>query len=333
LSSFHNSALHRAAAPSFSLPSRSELAICARLLLCLATILIVYLISPALYNGSALWAMAAPTLLIFRRGQAKTPNPAELTIARLTPVRLVAFAALYVIIAAIGRHSASAFTSAAASDASAAAILAAAKLLILLPGLALFSKRDWIVLLRKYSPEFLAALVVLFTFFPYRLFHTIWPVYSQAIATLAYYAAKPFVTGLGFISHPIPTILGPKINLEIVFWCSGFSALALFDTLVALIAFLDWNELNHKRLFIAYIAGGFAILVANVIRICMLVMVGNLIDPKYATGRFHVNAGWVFFAAIYLAVLSISYRWMLDEPARSSSNSQPPLDKASRPSF
>jgi exosortase/archaeosortase family protein len=311
LSSLQNSTLYRVPTRIFSPPARSDLFICARLFLCLLTIAADYLIAPYLYNGSTLWATAALLLLIFRRGQATIPNSETPAITKLSPARLGIFLALHAIIIAIGHYSSALFTSAAASDALAAAPLAAAKLLILLPGVVLFSRADWATLLRRYRAEFLAALVVLLTFFPYRLFHTIWPTYSQLIATLAYYGAKPFVSGIALASEPIPTILGPQLNLQIVFWCSGFSALALFDTLVALIAILDWNELNHTRLLVAYIAGGAAILAANIVRISLLVIIGNDIAPKYAMGKFHVNAGWAFFAAIYLIILTVSYRWML----------------------
>lgn len=293
------------------MPVGASLTICCRLLLSLIMITADYLAVPALYNGSTLWATAALLLLIFRRGQSVGANGEAPEISKLSGARLAIFFALHAIIIAIGRSSSSLLTSAAASDALAAAPLAAAKLLILLPVIALFSRADCSVLLRKYRAELLSALIVLLTFFPYRLFHTIWPTYSQLIAALAYFGAKPFVAGLAFISQPIPTIAGPQINLQIVFWCSGFSALALFDTLVALIAILDWNELNHARLLAAYIAGGAAILAANIVRISLLVIIGNDIGPEYAMGRFHVNAGWAFFAAIYLIILTVSYRWML----------------------
>lgn len=306
-----NSAPQRVNAGVFYAPVGASLAICARILLSLIMIAADYLAAPALYNGSTLWATAALLLLIFRRGQAVGSSSDAPAIAKLSPARLAIFFGLHAIIIAIGRSSGSLFTSAAASDALAAAPLAAAKLLILVPVIALFSLAEWRALLRKYRAEFIGALIVLFTFFPYRLFHTIWPAYSQLIATLAYYGAKPFVAGLAFINQPIPTITGPQINLQIVFWCSGFSALALFDTLVALIALLDWNELNHARLLTAYIAGGVAILAANIVRISVLVIIGNDIGPEYAMGRFHVNAGWAFFAAIYLIILAVSYRWML----------------------
>lgn len=300
-------------APSspFSRPSPYTSTISTRLLLCLATIIADYLFAPALYNGSTLWATAALLLLIFRRGQASDPHINDAKLPSRSLPRIAIFLILHASIILYGHHFSAPLISNSSSDALTAAIHSASKFLILLPTAILFTTRDWTPILRRYSHEFAAAAIVLLTFFPYRLFHSIWPTYSQIIASLAYHAARPFVPGIGFIPHPIPTILGPQLDLQIVFWCSGFSALALFDTLIALIAFLDWNELNHQRLLIAYSAGAAAILIANVIRISMLVIVGNEIAPKYAMGKFHINAGWIFFAAVYFIILTTTYRWML----------------------
>ena len=296
---------------SFALPADLDLAICERLLLCFVAILLDYALVPALYNGSTLWAIAALLLLVFRHGQASDRNAQAFALTELSVLRVVVFLASHALIIALGRIGSAGLIYAASSDTAHAAAMAATKFLILVPGVVLFSSPDWRALFRKYRAELIASLVVLITFFPYRLLHMIWPIYSRAIASLAYFGAEPFVKGIGFISQPAPTILGPKLDLEVVFSCSGFSALALFDTLVALAAFLDWNDLNPKRLLVAYGVGAAAILVANVVRISLLVIVGNLISPGYALGRFHVNAGWVFFAMVYLVILSTSYRWML----------------------
>jgi len=301
---------------SFSLPSHSNLAICQRLLLWFAAIVLDYAVDPALYNGSPLWAIGTLLVLVFRRGQASDADLRPLNLGKLSVSRVATFVALNAAIIALGRISSAELISAAASDSPGAAALAAIKLFILVPGVVLFSRSGWLALLRAYRAESLAGVVVLFTFFPYRLFHMIWPKYSQVIASLAYYAAKPFVVGLALTNQPVPIIWGPRLNLSIVFACSGFSALALFDSLVALVALLDWNDLNHTRMLVAYILGAAAILVANVVRVSLLVIVGNVISPQYAVGRFHVNAGWVFFALVYLLILSISYRWMLRDIVR-----------------
>jgi len=48
----------------------------------------------------------------------------------------------------------------------------------------------------------------------------------------------------------------------------------------------------------------------NVVRITSLVVLGNHGFADFVS-RFHVNAGWLFFAAIFLIFLSLTYRWML----------------------
>ena len=63
---------------------------------------------------------------------------------------------------------------------------------------------------------------------------------------------------------------------------------------------------------ITYFVGNAVILVANVLRISLLVIVGNRIGPRYATGTFHVNAGWVFFSIVNLIFLALTYSWLLD---------------------
>lgn len=298
-----------------SLPSPITQKISARLLLSLITIAGDYAIAPSLYNGSTLWATAALLLLILRRGQATYPDTETPKLVGLSIARIAIFLVLHAAIILAGRLYSASLISASTNDALPSAAQSAAKLLILLPTAILFTRHEWPKILRRYNHEFQAATIVLLTFFPYRLFHTIWPQYSQLIATAAYQAAKPFTPGLALIPYPIPTIAGPQLNLQIVFWCSGFSALAVFDTLIALIALLDWNELNHKRLLIAYTAGAAAILAANILRISLLVIVGNEIAPKYATGKFHINTGWLLFGAVYALFLTLTYRWMLTSSA------------------
>ena len=274
-------------------------------------ILLDYAFVRALYNSSTLWAVATLLVLVFRRGQSATARFEKFDLTSLAKWRIAVFVGLQFAIIVLGRRFSVELISTGPSDSAGAALLGAAKLLVFLPGLVLFSASDWGWLVRRYRVEILAAVVVLFTFFPYRLMHTLWPVYSEWIAKLTYYGAKPFVAGIRLVDERLPTIYGPRLALAIGFECAGFSALAAFDTLIAVIAVVDWNSLNPTRLLITYCAGCVTILAANVVRMSLLVVAGNLIGPQYATGRFHVNAGWVFFAMVYFAICSVSYKWML----------------------
>jgi exosortase/archaeosortase family protein len=311
LSVTYNSAFRQASARWFARPSPSDLAICGRLLACLVVILLDYACVPALFNSSTLWAAATLLILVFRRGQSATASFEKPDLTSLAKWQIAVFVGLQFAIIVLGRRFSADLSSTGPSDSAGAAMLGAAKLLVLLPGLVLFSVSDWGRLARRYRAEILAAVVVLFTFFPYRLMHTLWPVYSEWIAKLTYDGAKPFVAGIRLVNERLPTIYGPRLALAIGFECAGFSALAAFDTLIALIAVVDWNSLSPKRLLITYCVGCVTILAANIVRMSLLVVAGNLIGPQYATGRFHVNAGWVFFAIVYFAIFSVSYRWML----------------------
>lgn len=311
LSVSYNSAFRQATARWFVRPSPSDLAICGRLLACFVVILLDYAFVPALFNSSTLWAAATILVLVFRRGQSATPSFEKFDLTGLAKWRVAVFVGLQFAIIALGRRFSVELSSTGPSDSAGAAMLGAAKMLVFLPGLVLFSASDWRRLVRRYRVEILAALVVLFTFFPYRLMHTLWPVYSEWIAKITYYGAKPFVAGIRLVNERLPTIHGPRLALAIGFECSGFSALAAFDILIALVAVVDWNNLNPKRLLITYCAGCMTLLAANIVRMSLLVVAGNLIGPQYATGRFHVNAGWVFFAIVYFAIFSISFKWML----------------------
>jgi exosortase/archaeosortase family protein len=294
-------------------PAPTQFRISARLLLWFLAIVIDFFFAPALYNGSTIWMSATAMLLIYRAGQAPGAGRISIDISPAA-ARLALFVALNTAIVLAARYFAAPLEAAAASDALDAAARAALKFSVLLPVIALFPLSTWRDVLRTFRAEWTAATVVLLTFFPYRLFRMIFPLYSQVIGKLAYWMARPFVAGTHYLGGPAPIIVAPQLSLQIVFACSGLSALILFDLIVALIAFLDWNSLHRARLFAAYVFGSAAILAANILRIGLLVIIGNRIAPAYATGEFHVNAGWLFFAAVYTCIVVGSYRWMLQQP-------------------
>lgn len=77
-----------------------------------------------------------------------------------------------------------------------------------------------------------------------------------------------------------------------------------------MVAFVDWNRLRKGRLLLAYFAGIAAMLVGNGLRIVSFVVLGNR-GFADAVSRFHLSAGWLFFSAVFLAYLSLTYRWLL----------------------
>jgi exosortase/archaeosortase family protein len=189
-------------------------------------------------------------------------------------------------------------------------IAAALKMSALLPTLLLLPLSRWRILARIYAAEGFAALVVLFTFFPVRIAGAIWPWYGQVLGRMVFLVSTLFAPGLAFTNGLTPVIHGPDLDVTILLSCSGISGIELFDCLFAMVAFVDWNRLRKGRVLFAYFAGVAAMLVGNGLRIVSFVVLGNR-GFADAVARFHLSAGWLFFSAVFLAYLFLTYRWLL----------------------
>src|SRR5262249_17977036 len=84
----------------------------------------------------------------------------------------------------------------------------------------------------------------------------------------------------------------------------------LFQSLFVLVAAVDWKWFDKSRALIAYFAGVAAVVVANCLRISLLVILGNR-DLTNWVIRQHGNAGWVVFTMAFLGFLWFAYPWIL----------------------
>lgn|GEM_PF-1176873 len=308
-----NSALH----PGFSLPLclNERITVYSAVLLTALALALDYQGVPALYNSSTLWATGVFLVLVYR-GKDRSADEVGAVALRLPSWgRLLAFGSLHALLLGVASLARMPLATAGLAYSLNATATAAAKFLVLLPTWVLFPAGQWRLLWRRYRPELLTALIVLLTFFPYRLFMLAWPRYSAILGRLVYLGALPFVPGLEYLAAANPGVAGPRLWVEIGFYCSGIEGVYLFDYLFGLIVLLEWNRLNKRRALAGYGMGLAAILTANVLRIVLLVVTGNLISPSLA-GRFHINAGWVFFSVVFLAFLRVSYSWMLESAAK-----------------
>ena len=112
-----------------------------------------------------------------------------------------------------------------------------------------------------------------------------------------------------------PIITGPWLDVKILFYCSGIEGVYLFDFLFGLLALWEWNSFNKRRLLGGYFLGLGVILAANVLRIVLMVLVGNLISPDLGEGNMHLHAGWVLFAIVFVVFLRMTYAWLREQPA------------------
>jgi exosortase/archaeosortase family protein len=266
--------------------------------------------APILHSSSPLWATAACLLLVWRRGKVSlAPGDAALELS-FSIMRLAGFLAAHGALIFFAHSSSSALRAASHAMTVEGTLLAASKLCVLAPTIVLFPFAAWKKISAIYFPEAIAGLVVLLTFFPSRALQTLWPWYGQALGRFVHALARIFVPGLAYIADPNPTLGGPELDVTIIPECSGISGVELFDYLFGLVALLDWNRLRKGRLLAAYFAGLCAMLLGNALRIISLVVLGNH-GFSESVARFHISAGWVFFSAVFLVYLSMTYAWML----------------------
>ncbi len=99
----------------------------------------------------------------------------------------------------------------------------------------------------------------------------------------------------------------PSGNWSVVEACSGLRYLMASGMVGTLFAYLNYNSLRRRLIFIAF---AFALpLLANWLRAYIIVMLGHLSDNAIATGADHLVYGWVFFGIIMLAMFMIGARW------------------------
>jgi len=283
--------------------------------------------APGIYSSSPLWAVVACLALVWRRGgvgfghsgdsekrNASFDETAVSTSLGFSTPRVVLFVAaqgLILLTTQLLHHN---LDPVVGTLSFAGWITAALKLSVLLPTLLLLPLNRWRILARVYAAEGIAALLVLFTFFPTRFVATVWPWYGQVLGRLVFFVSGLFAPGLGFTGGLTPTILGPQLDVTILLACSGISGIELFDYLFAMVALVDWNRLRKGRLLAAYFIGIIAMLVGNGLRIVSFVVLGNRGFAE-AVSRFHLSAGWIFFGGVFLAYLCLTYRWLLTAAA------------------
>ncbi len=283
--------------------------VCVVLLLTFAALTADYLFAPSLYNGSTLWSVGVLFVLIVR-GKEDTGLRGAIDVLRLERTRLAFFVLLHLVFVVVGRALGSLLHTASLTYTISADATALTKWLVLTPTLVLLPLSSWRQLARSFPSELAASGIVFFTFFPHRLMETLWPWYSQLLGRIACVVAGAFVPNLVCHTGSIPTLAGPKLHVSIILACSGIDSIRLFQLLFAVIVVLDWQRLNRCRVLIAYLLGIATTVMANVLRISLLVILGNRGFEEWIM-RQHVNAGWAVFSVAFLAFLSLTYNWML----------------------
>ena len=110
----------------------------------------------------------------------------------------------------------------------------------------------------------------------------------------------------------------PSGNWSVVEGCSGVRYLIASVTLGCLFAYLSYQSLPKRGLFI--VASFVVPVIANGLRAYMIVMIGHLSSMKLATGVDHLIYGWVFFGLVMFVLFAVGSIWRDHETSADSAS-------------
>lgn len=143
-----------------------------------------------------------------------------------------------------------------------------------------------------------------FLFFAVPMGEDLVPPLMEITATATVYLIK--LTGVPVYREGLFFSL-PSGNWSVVEACSGVRYLIASVTLGALYAYMTYNRLSKRALFI--LAAAIVPIIANSLRAYIIVMLGHLSDMKIATGVDHLIYGWLFFGLVMLILFSVGAIW------------------------
>lgn len=92
--------------------------------------------------------------------------------------------------------------------------------------------------------------------------------------------------------------------------CSGVESIFLFSSLYVLIALVDWQKFNRKKLILAFVPALAGLFIVNILRVALLIEIGVFFSPEITLKLFHTYLGMVFFIIYFALFWGKAYRWM-----------------------
>lgn len=143
-----------------------------------------------------------------------------------------------------------------------------------------------------------------FLFFAVPMGEDLVPPLMEVTATATVYLVK--LTGIPVYREGLFFSL-PSGDWSVVEACSGIRYLIASVTLGCLYAYLTYDRLGKRIIFI--IVAALVPIAANAVRAYIIVMLGHLSDMKIATGVDHLIYGWFFFGIVMMILFWIGSIW------------------------
>ena len=167
---------------------------------------------------------------------------------------------------------------------------------------------------RIYREYAFSILIAFFLGTAYVLFFAdyFWNYASFGVAQIVFLFLK--ISGLKpvFFYSPghAPIIGTSSFTVSIAYPCSGISGIMTFLLVLSVIAILKWEKMNKTKLFVVGYVGTFIMYITNLIRIYILILIGHFAGKSLADDLWHSEGSTIYYAAVIIIILSMSYRWM-----------------------
>ena len=114
------------------------------------------------------------------------------------------------------------------------------------------------------------------------------------------------LTGIPVLREGLQFVI-PSGNWSVVEACSGVRYLIASVTVGTLFAYLNYQSMSRRMMFI--VVSALVPVIANWLRAYIIVVLGHFSNNKLATGVDHLIYGWVFFGVVILLMFMIGARW------------------------
>lgn len=170
----------------------------------------------------------------------------------------------------------------------------------------LLPPQNWWMWLKTDSPllVLICALAALIPFLA-KLIEPIWAI--ELISNATFQAVAFLLSALhqDVFVDPVRKWIGlPNFMVAVASQCSGIEGLALITGFMTIYAILFRDTLHQSRFW--SVLWPLALIVSwifNILRITVLIMIGEHVSPELAVNGFHSFAGWLLFTILALAVL------------------------------
>jgi len=138
----------------------------------------------------------------------------------------------------------------------------------------------------------------------------IYPTFASAETLLSLFVGD-------VISIPENLYLGiDQFVVEVSSTCSGIEGMGLAVSFTLLYLFMIRSQLRFPRAFLLVPLAAIISWLLNVLRITLLILLGEFVSADFAVGGFHSQAGWFTFIALALLIIVCFNRitWFKKEP-------------------